>query len=938
MTLLLAVLLLFAGAPVPVLAARRSRRLAAWLAGAPFVGALALIATQVPSLQKGELPRVHIAWLPRFGLDLAFRLDGLALLFALLVLSIGLLIVLYASYYLSKEDPLGRFLAYLLLFAGAMTGLVLSDNVLLMVVFWELTSVSSFLLIGYWSDQREARRAAEVALSVTAAGGLALLGGVLLLGSIVGSFELTAVLAAGHTLQAHPHFTPALLLILVGAFSKSAQFPLHFWLPRAMAAPTPVSAYLHSATMVKAGVFLLARLHPALAGGELWVGLVSLIGLATMLFGAYIAFLQTDLKGLLAYSTISHLGLIVALLGFSTPRASIAAVFHILNHATFKASLFMAAGIIDHETGTRDIRQLNGLFRHMPRTGALAIIAAAAMAGVPLLNGFLSKEMFFMATLMPELPGGGFYLAPVAAALAGAFAITYSLRFVHDVFFRGDGTGLPKQPHEPPVWMRLPVGLLAVFCLYIGIFPNAIAQPLVTLAASAVLGETPLPPFSIALWHGVTVPLVMTLAAMLLGLALYLLLPKLGILQRAAGRYSLARAFDELIERLVVTATQVTAMLANGSLQRYASLLVGTALLLGWLTFAGERVQLPTLGSLAGMDLASFALWAVAILASLAVVGLHQRRYVAIVLLSTVGSVVALAFVRFAAPDLALTQLLIEIVSILVMLLALHHLPQRVTDKPVLSRRIVHGLLASGAGIGMAALTWALLCRHPETVSQFFLDKSLSEGGGRNVVNVILVDFRAFDTMGEISVLSIAGIGVAVLLDGLDPRSVQSSVPRAQDHSPLLLRTVTRAILPLALVMGAFLFLRGHNLPGGGFISALVTTIALVLQYLASGSEWTHRRLPRDVRPLVSAGLAIALAGGLAPLVFRAPLFTMAFTHVELPWVGDLELASSLVFDLGVFLTVIGATTLILTRLGELSRGNPTLHAAYEKEPDPWLP
>ena len=370
-----------------------ARNVTAWIAGLTALATCALLGVAAPAVFGGEILRVSVPWFAE--VNFGFRMDGLAWAFALVICAIGALVVLYARYYLSAEDPPARFFASLLAFMGAMLGVVLADNLILLVVFWELTSVSSFLLIGFWTHRSDARQGARMALTVTGVGGLCLLGGVLVLGQIVGSYSLDIVLGAGEQVRADPLYPAALGLILLGAFTKSAQFPFHFWLPHAMAAPTPVSAYLHSATMVKAGVFLLARLYPTLGGSELWFYVVSGTGLVTMTFGAAVAIFQQDLKGLLAYSTISHLGLITFLFGLDSQLAVVAGLFHILNHAVFKASLFMAAGIIDHEAGSRDMRQLNGLWQFMPITGTLAMVASGAMAGVPLLNGFLSKEMFF---------------------------------------------------------------------------------------------------------------------------------------------------------------------------------------------------------------------------------------------------------------------------------------------------------------------------------------------------------------------------------------------------------------------------------------------------------------------------------------------------------------------------------------------------------------
>src|SRR5690606_8653809 len=438
MVLALIIALPFIGVLLPSFTERLGRLTCALTAALGPLLALTLLLGERSGGVAGETLVFNQPWLSELGFNLSLRLDGLGFLFALLILGIGLLVILYAHYYLSSREAAGRFYAFLLLFMGAMLGVVLAENLLLMMVFWELTSLSSFLLIGFWSHRSDARKGARMSLVITGGGGLALLAGILLIGRMVGSCELTDVLASGDLIRAHALYPLALVLVLWGVFTKSAQFPFHFWLPQAMAAPTPVSAYLHSATMVKAGVFLLARLYPALSDSEWWFYLVSMTGLATLLFGAVMALFQHALKGLLAYSTISHLGLITLLFGLDSRLAAVAAIFHIINHATFKASLFMAAGIIDHETGIRDMRRINGLMKYMPHTAVLAMIASLAMAGVPLLNGFLSKEMFFAETLDQHLLGSFYWTIPALATLAGAFAVAYSLRFVHDVFFNGE--------------------------------------------------------------------------------------------------------------------------------------------------------------------------------------------------------------------------------------------------------------------------------------------------------------------------------------------------------------------------------------------------------------------------------------------------------------------------------------------------------------------
>jgi multicomponent K+:H+ antiporter subunit A len=415
MTLLLMILLPLAGTALPLLTERQGRNRCAIAAALAPLAVLGLLIHHLPSVLNGNILYFHLPWLPALGLDFSLRLDGLSMMFGLLISGIGLLVILYARYYLSESDSLGKLYAVLQVFMMAMLGIVTADNILLLIVFWELTSLSSFLLIGFWSYRTDARKGARMALSITGAGGLCLLAGALLLGHIVGSFNMGDILAAGDQIRAHDLYPVALLLVLLGAFTKSAQFPFHFWLPHAMAAPTPVSAYLHSATMVKAGVFLLARLYPALADTEMWFLIVTSVGLVTLVFAAYTAMMKHDLKGLLAYSTISHLGLVTLLLGLGTKMAATAAVFHVINHAIFKASLFMAAGIIDHETGTRDMRKINGLWKYMPHTALLAMVAAASMAGVPLLNGFLSKEMFFNETLHLRSYGFLNWLVPILA-------------------------------------------------------------------------------------------------------------------------------------------------------------------------------------------------------------------------------------------------------------------------------------------------------------------------------------------------------------------------------------------------------------------------------------------------------------------------------------------------------------------------------------------
>ncbi len=908
------------GTLMPLLTERFGRSACALMTAILPAVALFMVLYAAPQVFAGTTLQESFSWIPSLGLELSFRLDGLALLFCLLILGIGLLIILYARYYLSEQDSMSRFYAYLILFMTAMVGIVTANNLIQLWLFWELTSISSFLLISFWNHKSEARKGARMALTVTGAGGLALLAGLLLIAHIVGSYDLSVVLASGDTLREHSAYPVALVLVLLGAFTKSAQFPFHFWLPHAMAAPTPVSAYLHSATMVKAGIFLLARFYPVLSGTELWFLIVSLTGLATLLLGAYIALFKHDLKGLLAYSTVSHLGLITLLLGMDTQLAAVAAIFHIINHATFKASLFMAAGIIDHESGSRDMRKLNGLWKYMPYTATLAMVAAASMAGVPLLNGFLSKEMFFAETLHQVSLGSLSWMVPVLATLGGVFSVAYSTRFIHDVFFNGEPIDLPKTPHEPPRYMRIPVEILVALCLLLGIFPGYIIGGLLDSASSAVLAGN-LPDYSLSIWHGFNLPLLMSVIAMMGGLMIYYNRRHLYQFQAQFPETDAKMAFESAIQWLVAAATRVHKFYENGSLQRYMWLLLLFALVLtaGPLmdlnTTAGLRPHLP----IDGVEITAAVLLC---LSALATVIWHRKRMIALLTLSVVGLIVSIAFARFSAPDLALTQLSVEVVTVILLMLALFFLPQK-TPKESSPRRVVRDLaIAAMIGGVVGTINYAMMTRPLDSISDYFLANSKIGGGGTNVVNVILVDFRGFDTLGEITVLGIAALGIFKLIARMRlfmPAGDEHGRPWARDRHPMMLAVISQSLLPLALLVSVYIFLRGHNLPGGGFIAGLVTSVALVQQYVAHGVDWMKARLKLDYQWLIGSGVLIATLTGLGSWAFERPFLTSWFDYFKLPWIGKFELASAMVFDLGVYLTVIGATLLILANLGKLT-------------------
>ncbi|MCK1786296.1 monovalent cation/H+ antiporter subunit A [Pseudomonas sp. TNT11] len=953
MSLIVLLLLPFIGSCLAALLPHNARNTESLLAGLIALAGTVQVALLYPQIAHGGVIREEFMWLPSLGVNFVLRMDGFAWLFSMLVLGIGTLVSLYARYYMSPDDPVPRFFAFFLAFMGAMLGLVISGNLIQIVFFWELTSLFSFLLIGYWHHRADARRGAYMALMVTGAGGLCLLAGVMLLGHIVGSYDLDQVLAAGDQIRAHSLYPVMLVLVLVGALSKSAQFPFHFWLPHAMAAPTPVSAYLHSATMVKAGVFLLARLWPSLSGSDEWFWIVGGAGAVTLLLGAYCAMFQNDLKGLLAYSTISHLGLITLLLGLNSPLAAVAAVFHILNHATFKASLFMAAGIIDHESGTRDIRKLSGLVRLIPFTATLAMVASASMAGVPLLNGFLSKEMFFAETVFISATAWVEIALPVIATIAGTFSVAYALRFTVDVFFGPPATDLPHTPHEPPRWMRAPVELLVFTCLLVGIFPAQVVGSILAAAALPVVGGV-LPEYSLAIWHGWNAPMIMSLVAMSGGVVLYLLLRK----QLKRGRFKYPpiisyfngkRAFERCLVVMMRGVRRIEKRISTKRLQTQLFLLVLVAVIGGMIPILnsglswGDRPKIP--GSIVFVTL-----WLLAIACALgAAWQAKYHRLAALTMVSVCGMMTCITFVWFSAPDLALTQLVVEVVTTVLILLGLRWLPRRIEEVSPLPntlrkariRRLRDFLLSTVVGGGMALLSYAMLTRQtPNDISSFYLSRALPEGGGSNVVNVMLVDFRGFDTLGEITVLGAVALTVYALLRRFRPSKESMQLPAQQrqlapDVATDLINprqasdtalgymmvpaVLVRLLLPIALVVSFYLFMRGHNQPGGGFVAGLVMSVAFILQYMVAGTQWVEAQM--SLRPMrwMGFGLFSATLTGLGALFAGYPFLTTHTWHLSLPVLGDIHIASALFFDVGVYAMVVGSTLLMLTALGHQS-------------------
>lgn len=926
---------------------------------ATVAGTISLLAAGITiflyrNVREGDVFRFHADWLPQLGLNFTLRIDGFAWIFAMLITCIGFLVVLYARYYMSAKDPIPRFFAYLLAFMGSMLGVVLSGNIILLSIFWEMTSIFSFLLIGYWHQNSTARDGARMALTVTGIGGFCLLAGFLVLGHIVGSYDLDRVLEAGDVIKADPLYGVALVLILLGALTKSAQFPFHFWLPNAMAAPTPVSAYLHSATMVKAGVFLLARFWPALAGTEEWFYILGTAGITTLVLGAYFAMFQQDLKGLLAYSTISHLGLITTLLSLGSPLAAVAAIFHMANHATFKASLFMAAGIIDHETGTRDMRKLSGLYTFLPATATLAMAASAAMAGVPLLNGFISKEMFFAEAVETHADSWLDMILPYAATISGAFAVTYSLRFIHTVFFGPKpGPEVPNpNPHEPPRWMRFPIEFLVFVCLVVGVVPALSIGPFLHSAVVSVLGAQT-PEYSLSIWHGFNTPLIMSMIALVGGVVLYLVMKDyFARCNDGPPIFRLLRG-QRIFERIMVTVSWKWARLLESNLgtrklQPQLRLVVVIALIAGFspLYVSDLPLRLPRISPI---DPIFAILWAIGMLAALgAAWQAKYHRLAALAMMGATGLVTCLTFVWLSAPDLAITQLLVEIATTVLILLGLRWLPKRfekVDNSDDFFAQIRRGrdlVIAVIAGLSMTFIAYAVMTLPvPNAIANFFLEKAYTEGGGTNVVNVILVDFRGFDTMGEIVVLAIVGLTVFSLLRRFRPAHESIGLPEQQiiqnaydaqqpdRDSGATVRdylyvpsVLMQWMFPVFILFSVFLFMRGHDLPGGGFAAGLSLAMAFLLQYLAGGTRWAEDRI--RILPLrwMGVGLLLSAATGLGSWVFGYPFLTSYSQYVDLPYIGKVPAATALIFDLGVYALVVGATVLILIALAHQSIRN----------------
>ncbi|WP_341715580.1 Na+/H+ antiporter subunit A [Micromonospora sp. FIMYZ51] len=897
---------------------RQALYLVALAPGATLVWALA----QTNGVRSGDPVVETVSWVPQLGLELALRMGTLSWLLVVLVGGVGALVLAYSARYFRSDDPgLGRFAAVFVAFAGAMLGLVVSDDLLLLYVFWELTTVFSYLLIGYDPAKRASRRAAMQALLVTTLGGLAMLAGFIMLGQHAGTYRWSEV---AENLPGGSYLAVAVLLILLGALSKSAIFPFSFWLPGAMAAPTPVSAYLHAAAMVKAGVFLVALMGPAFAGLTPWRPVLLVTGLITMFLGGWTALRQVDLKLLLAYGTVSQLGLLMVILGAGTRDTALAGAAMVLAHALFKATLFLTVGVIDHSTGTRDLRELSGVGRKAPALAVVAGLAAASMAGLPPMAGFVAKE----AAVEALLHGTAVDLAVLAGVIFGSvLTVAYTLRFLWGAF--ADKADTPITVVKPISWPFLaPAALLAVAGAAAGLLAPAVDRLLAPYADLYPTGSDP--GYHLALWHGLTPALGLSVLAVAGGVGLFLLMRRERVRTTLRLPFDGAAAYGKAIAGVDRLAVELTGATQRGSLPFYLGvILVVLVVLPGGALLAGS--PWPQRFHLWDTPLQVVAGAVVAVAAVMAARAL--RRLTAMILVGVAGYGIALLFVLHGAPDLALTQFLVETVTIVMFVLVLRRLPEKFSERPIRSSR--RGRVAIGVAVGAVTAGMAYVAagaRQAIPVSVGFPDEAVSYGGGKNVVNVTLVDIRAWDTMGEIAVLVVAATGVASLIfrhaRDLDRRGDIPGGVRAESRprwlttgataraQSVILQVITRLLFHAIMLFSIYLLFSGHNAPGGGFAAGLVAGLALAVRYLAGGRTELNGAAPVDAGVVLGAGLFVAVGTGVAAMLLGGEFLQTALLDFHLPVLGHIHFVTSVFFDVGVYLIVVGLVLDILRSLG----------------------
>ena len=940
----------------------RAFAVAALVPAAAFVH-LVVLTPQVlaGSEDPALLPRESIDWIPQLGLSLSFRLDELSWLLALIVTGVGALVLLYCRWYFrGSKEGLGQFAAVLLAFAGAMYGLVTTDDLVLLVMFWELTSILSYLLIGHYHRRGASRRAALQALLVTTLGGLAMFIGVVFLAVEAGTSSMSRILEIAPT---GPVVDAAIVLLLVGALSKSAIFPFHFWLPGAMAAPTPVSAYLHAAAMVKAGIYLIARFAPVFALSGPWRPITITLGVFTMLLGGVQALRETDLKRILAFGTVSQLGFFTVVLGYGTPDAILAGLALVISHALFKSSLFLIVGVIDRQLSTRDVTEISGVGRQAPLLAISGFLAIGSMAGIPPTIGFAAKEST-LAALFDEAQRGSPWgiVALVGVILGSILTAAYGARFLWGAFWRKkDPAGVYMPDTEwpsPPFGFLVSPVLLAFATLVLGPLASAVSVVLYSYADDATApghDGSHLEPGHLALWHGLAPALFLSLGAVLFGLALFPLTRRLGWDRRPRllpftaqdAYYFVMRAVDRLS---LVT----TAFTQRGSLPVYVGTIVvvviaaeGTALIAG----GPANAQLSAWHTPVQLVVAPIMIFA-GLLAIRA-----RKRYTGVVLVSVTGLGMVVLFGTSGAPDLALTQILVETVTLVTFALVLRRLPARMGEHNASVGRVPRAVLGIAAGVMIALVAIvATGSRVAAPISEAFPKLAYDLGHGKNVVNVALVDLRGWDTMGELSVLVLAATGVASLVfvthradrlsamkalpagsrraqrrplvettQGVRVQTAGDTAPRAwlvgggnvkPENRSILLEVIVRILFHTIIVVSIYLLFAGHNAPGGGFAGGLVAGMALVMRYIAGGRWELGAAAPTDAGRLLGAGLILAVGAAVTPLFFGLAPLSSAVWEAEIPVIGHIEFVSSTFFDIGVYLVVIGLVLDVLRSLG----------------------
>lgn len=933
----------------------RAFYIAAGMAAIAFLEAV----LRAPDVLAGAVPFESFEWIPALGISLSMRMDTLAWIMTLIVSGVGALVLLYCRWYFrDKPDGLGQFAAVLLAFAGTMYGLVLTDDIVVLVMFWEITSVLSYLLIGHYHRRAGSRRAALQALLVTTLGGLVMLIGVVLLVVDTGTSSLSGILALA---PGGPVADAALILLLVGALSKSAIFPFHFWLPGAMAAPTPVSAYLHAAAMVKAGIYLLARLAPVFADAPPWRPIVISLGVLTMLLGGIQSLRERDLKRILAYGTVSQLGLLTVVLGFGTRDAALAGLALLIAHALFKSCLFLIVGVIDRQLSTRDISELSGLGRQAPVMATTAFLAIGSMAGVIPTLGFVAKEGVLTA-LLDEALGGSVWglVALIGVVMGSVFTVAYGVRFLWGAFFRKRDVPITAWPDPPIGFLAAPIALSGLSVI------GGFAAPWIDAAlrgyADTVPASTPgiAPPqytYHLALWHGLEPALFLSLSTLVGGALVFALAQAIRWdSRRRLVRFTASDVYYQLVRQVDRLSVATTTLTQRGSLPIY----VGTIFVV--LVAAEATVMFATPPWRAQLDAWHSPSQLVAaplmIAAGIAAVLAH-KRFTGVVLVSVTGLGMVLLFATSGAPDLALTQILVETVTLVAFALVLRRLPARLGDRNASVARLPRAILAIGVGATMAMVAViATGARIQTPISETWPTLAYELGHGRNVVNVALVDIRGWDTMGELSVLVLAATGVASLVFVTDRadnlQRLTSGVPTiparrrrrplvetlagprplsaANSASPqtwlvggqrmrpenrsIILEVLVRVLFHTIIVVSIYLLFAGHNLPGGGFAGGLVAGMALVMRYIAGGRYELGAAAPTDAGRLLGAGMAIAVASAIVPLFFGAAPLTSVFIETELPVLGHVEFATSTLFDIGVYLVVVGLVLDVLRSLG----------------------